>query len=75
MNESNKNNVRPWDIFDTKIEKVSYDISSSRMTICKQCPEFIKAIKQCKKCGCIMNIKTKLPHAFCPLKKWNSIKI
>ena len=26
--------------------------------------------KQCKECGCIMSVKTKLKFAACPLEKW-----
>jgi hypothetical protein len=45
------------------------------MSICLGCPELIKATKQCKKCGCIMELKTKLPHAECPLQKWGKVQL
>jgi len=41
-----------------------------RYDICKSCPELIDLTKQCKQCGCIMSLKTKLQHATCPLGKW-----
>jgi hypothetical protein len=66
--------ARPWDLFNPNIEKVSDDVSDSRMSICKQCPELIKTTSQCKKCGCIMNLKTKLPNASCPLNKWGQVQ-
>jgi hypothetical protein len=67
--------ARPWDIFNKNIEKVSSKIQEERMSICLGCPELIKATKQCKKCGCIMELKTKLPHAECPLQKWGKIQL
>jgi hypothetical protein len=44
--------------------------ADNRFSICQQCPEFISATTQCKKCGCIMKAKTKLTKAFCPIGKW-----
>jgi hypothetical protein len=67
--------ARPWDIFNKNIKKVEEQIHSERMEICNSCPELIKLTNQCKKCGCFMNIKTKLPHATCPLEKWKAIDI
>ena len=62
--------ARPWDLFNKNIEKVSKEIHEKRMSICKSCEHFISATTQCKKCGCFMNLKTKLPHADCPINKW-----
>lgn len=67
--------ARPWDLFNKNIEKVSLEIQKERMAICIECPELIQLTKQCKKCGCFMEAKTKLPHAECPLGKWNKVKI
>lgn len=67
--------ARPWDIFNKNIEKVPEDIKAKRLEICKACPELIKLTTQCKKCGCFMDAKTTLPHAECPLGKWNKYKI
>jgi hypothetical protein len=41
----------------------------ARFDICKQCP-FLKDSKQCRKCGCFMNIKVKVKGASCPIGKW-----
>lgn len=67
--------ARPWDLFNKNIKKVSPEAVTDRMAICNACPELIKATSQCKKCGCLMNLKTKLPNAFCPLGKWGIIKV
>ena len=65
--------ARPWDLFNKEIQKVSDEIASERLSICQACPELIKITNQCKKCGCMMNLKTKLPHASCPLNKWGQV--
>jgi hypothetical protein len=65
--------ARPWDLFNKNLGRVNTTIAEERLSICKECPEFIKATSQCKECGCIMNLKTKLPNASCPLKKWDKI--
>lgn len=46
------------------------DFSKKRYQICQQCSEYQLGI--CKKCSCIMVLKTKLKNASCPLGKWNS---
>lgn len=67
--------ARPWDLFNKNIQKVENEIAEERLNICKECPEFIKLTSQCKECGCIMNLKTKLPNASCPLNKWGTVKV
>jgi len=60
---------RPWHLLNSN-NYVDDQISSSRYEICKSCPELIDLTKQCKQCGCIMTMKTKLINASCPLSKW-----
>lgn len=62
--------TRPWDLLNPKTEYVDEDTQKNRYAICKQCPELIKSTSQCKKCGCIMRLKTKLEKATCPIGKW-----
>jgi hypothetical protein len=59
-----------WDVINPNIENVSEEIYKKRMEICKSCEFLFKPTTQCKKCGCLMNLKTKLPHATCPVGKW-----
>lgn len=68
--KENLGETRPWDILNPNLEPVLKEISDKRLEICKNCPEFIKLTTQCKKCGCIMKLKTKLPFAECPIGKW-----
>ena len=66
--------VRPWDFFSPNTEYASKDIQSQRLEICNSCPEFIKLTSQCKKCGCVMKLKTKLALAACPIEKWGVVE-
>jgi len=38
--------------------------------VCLSCEHLIQLTKTCKKCGCFMELKTKLQDAVCPLGKW-----
>lgn len=67
--------ARPWDLFNKNLGRVSEEAHKERMEICRSCPELIKVTEQCKKCGCFMFAKTKLPHATCPLGKWGAVKV
>jgi hypothetical protein len=51
--------ARPWDLFNKNLGRVDDELAQERLEICKVCPELIKTTSQCKKCGCIMNLKTK----------------
>lgn len=67
--------VRPWDLLKSKEpgsmgERVSEEEQQKRISICRECPRFVKLTSQCLECGCIMNLKTKLAAATCPLGKW-----
>ena len=62
--------TRPWDILNPNTEYVEEVEATRRYDICKACPELIDLTKQCKQCGCVMPLKTKLAKATCPLSKW-----
>jgi hypothetical protein len=62
--------VKPWDLFNPNQPRSEEELQKERMGICEACPELIQLTKQCKKCGCIMPMKTKLEHAKCPIGKW-----
>lgn len=63
---------RPWDALNPNTKWVSGEVSDKRIEVCNGCPEFVKLTSQCKKCGCFMNVKTKLENASCPLSKWDN---
>lgn len=63
-------NVRPWDLFKKDQPRALDEIKQKRLEICKKCEHFIKLTHQCSKCGCLMDLKTKLRNASCPIDKW-----
>lgn len=75
MGNLNNKKARPWDIFNKNVEFLGETLAKERFDICKACPELIQMTNQCKKCMCIMNLKTKLPHAECPLGKWGRAEV
>lgn len=66
--------AKPWDLFRSQSspegERVSDEKQEERLSICKDCPRYVKFTSQCLECGCIMKLKTKLAAATCPLGKW-----
>jgi hypothetical protein len=68
--KKNLGTTRPWDLLNPQTEYVEAEKAAERMEICKACPLFIKATTQCKKCGCLMHLKTKLAEAKCPVGNW-----
>lgn len=68
--EDKKKVARPWDMLNKNIGRVSEELKEKRMAICQGCEFYIALTHQCTKCGCIMNLKTQLPHAECPEGKW-----
>jgi hypothetical protein len=61
--------TRPWHML-TGEPRVIESVAKERYDICLLCPELIQSTKQCKQCGCIMSMKTKLEKASCPIGKW-----
>ncbi len=62
--------TRPWDLLNPNTEYADESEVNKRYGVCKNCPEFINLTKQCRQCGCVMSLKTKIKHAVCPLGKW-----
>jgi len=65
-----KNGVTPLDLLNPMSKHSTAELTESRMQICRGCPELIKLTTQCKKCGCVMSLKTRLEAAHCPIGKW-----
>ena len=65
-----KNGVTPLDMLNPKTRDAAPDEAKRRYDICLECPELLQVTKQCKQCGCFMNLKTKLLAAKCPIGKW-----
>lgn len=62
--------TRPWDALNSNVERASEEDSKARYKTCLDCDRFLNLTKQCKECGCIMPVKTKLKLATCPIGKW-----
>ena len=45
-------------------------LMESRLAICKSCEQLLLPQWQCKICGCLMQLKARIPMASCPLGKW-----
>lgn len=65
--------ARPWDMLNPNIGRVSVEIKNARISLCESCPEFLGLTRQCRVCGCFMDLKTQLPHADCPVGKWSPV--
>lgn len=72
---ANERQVRPWDLFNKNMERAMPIIKEKRLAICKECPRFVKFTHQCKECGCLMDAKTMLADASCPLDKWGKANL
>jgi hypothetical protein len=68
--KKNLGKTRPWDMINPSTEFAKDELHDKRYSICQVCPEFISLTSQCKKCGCLMKMKTKLQQATCPIGKW-----
>ncbi len=76
MSEDKKpKKARPWDLLNKNIERVGAELSKERLDICKDCKFFVSLTQQCLKCGCHMPWKTTLPHAECPIHKWEAVDV
>jgi len=49
------------------VEDSLYD---ERMNTCRQCPSY-GALGVCSECKCVMPVKAKFAHFYCPIKKWD----
>ena len=44
--------------------------AKERMSICRKCEKLNPLLVQCKECGCLLVLKTKMKNQDCPLNKW-----
>lgn len=48
----------------------SPDVLLKRLDLCSACEFLIAEQSRCSKCGCFMNVKTRLQASKCPVGKW-----
>jgi len=67
-----KNKVRSMfqDAFNPNFD--ADKVSEARLMVCRPC-EFFTKDKVCSKCGCMMEVKTKLSKEKCPIGKWDAL--
>lgn len=51
--------------------KVPDEVRKERLDMCLKCEHFLKLTRQCKKCGCFMDLKTWVRDLECPVGKWS----
>lgn len=48
----------------------SKEKAQERINVCLSCSDYIKDADKCCKCGCVMQRKTMVEAAKCPINKW-----
>lgn len=51
----------------------SEEIQKQRIEMCNPCEHLFSLTRQCKKCGCAVDAKTKLSTSSCPENKWQAV--
>ena len=41
---------------------------------CQTCENYIRSTKQCRHCGCLVNLKVTLAKEACPIGKWGPVE-
>jgi len=67
--------VSPAAFINPDTEYADEATAKERMDMCLECEYLIDLTKQCRKCGCFMNLKTKLAYAECPIGKWVAVDV
>ena len=62
--------TNPLDLLNPSEYSHNEEQTRKRLEICHSCDFFYKPVGICKKCGCVMKLKTKLQEATCPIGKW-----
>jgi len=48
----------------------SMQIRLERAGLCQKCEYYKRSTKQCKQCGCLVNLKVTIANTSCPIGKW-----
>lgn len=65
-----KDDVKPWDLLNPNKPRSESELKEARLSICRDCAHWRPRTGRCGKCGCIMQLKTSLKNAKCPIGKW-----
>lgn len=63
--------------FERSLPEIVVDVSirTERLSICESCEKFNPKIRNCRMCGCFMDLKTWLPKQKCPMNKWGVVTV
>ena len=53
--------------------KITKEQKDERRAICDACPNKIKSLGVCKKCGCVIEAKISFSRSSCPIDSWGKI--
>lgn len=67
---TDNNDAKFTDLFRPSAPRSPRALRKERLDICKECDHYSKITTQCGVCGCIMQLKTTLADAVCPIGKW-----
>jgi uncharacterized paraquat-inducible protein A len=62
--------VKFLDLFNPNQPRSEQEEIEARLAICQTCKYFKPHQRRCQKCGCFMDLKTRLHNASCPMGKW-----
>jgi hypothetical protein len=51
----------------------SMQIRLERAGQCQKCEWYYRPAKQCRQCGCLVNLKVTLANESCPVGKWGKV--
>jgi len=66
--------IRPTRVINGLYNALSGKSDTERLSVCESCPKLTKT-RQCDMCGCFVDAKTTIKQEYCPMNKWNDIKI
>ena len=52
----------------------SMQIRLERAGHCQACEWYYRSAKQCRQCGCLVNLKVTIAAEECPVGKWKSVE-
>lgn len=58
------------DVLAGKLRLSEEELATERLKVCAECPQMTKLTRQCKLCGCFLDLKVKVLNAHCPIDKW-----
>lgn len=58
------------DVLAGKVVLAEAELANERLKVCQKCDAYQKLLKKCSVCGCMLELKTRMVRAECPLQLW-----